>query len=143
MQTTQGMGKWSLAAAVAITALALALPTVASAGDEFEDGFKDELGRISAHEAVGVGRLILGHILHGGHSRHAYPRHDPPHRPTYHPRYRDRHHGYYDYGRPRYDRYVYHEHHHYRHKRKHYRRHHYKGHRGHGHRQHRHCDWDD
>jgi hypothetical protein len=35
------------------------------AGDEFEDGFKDELGRVAAHEAVAVGRGILAQILLG------------------------------------------------------------------------------
>jgi hypothetical protein len=37
----------------------------ARAGDEFEDGFKDELGRIAAHEAVYVGRGLLARILLG------------------------------------------------------------------------------
>jgi hypothetical protein len=53
---------------VGVTGLALALVGAepSRAGDEFEDGFKDELGRIAAHEAVRGGRQILASILLGG-----------------------------------------------------------------------------
>ena len=53
---------------VGVTGLALALMSAspAEAKDEFEDGFKDELGRIAAHEAVVVGRQVLAGILIGG-----------------------------------------------------------------------------
>ena len=94
--------------------LALAWPSEAGAKDEFEDGFKDELGRLSAHGAFGVGRHILGEILFGypGYERHAVH--------TYHPRYRNRRRGYYDDYRGGYHRRPYyrrhrHHHHHYRH----------------------------
>jgi hypothetical protein len=40
----------------------------ARAGDEFERGFKDELGRIAAHEAVGAGKLVLAHVLLGDYA---------------------------------------------------------------------------
>jgi hypothetical protein len=53
---------------VGVTGLALALLSAspAEAKDEFEDGFKDELGRIAAHEAVGVGRQVLAGFLLAG-----------------------------------------------------------------------------
>ena len=55
---------------VGVMGLALVLSGAepASAKDEFEDGFKDELGRIAAHEAVRGGRQILASILLGGPS---------------------------------------------------------------------------
>jgi hypothetical protein len=63
--------KWSL------LFLALVLPLLVSgaarAGDEFEDGFKDELGRIAAHEAVYVGRGLLARILLGPPPVYAAP----------------------------------------------------------------------
>jgi hypothetical protein len=43
------------------------------AGDEFEDGFKDELGRVAAHEAVAVGRGVLARILLGAPAVYAPP----------------------------------------------------------------------
>ncbi len=45
----------------------LAAPEPANAKNEFEDGFKSELGRIAAHQAAGLGRGILGQVIHGGH----------------------------------------------------------------------------
>ena len=48
----------------------------ARAGDEFENGFEDELGRIAAHGAVAVGRGILTQILVG-------PPGPPPPPPVY------------------------------------------------------------
>jgi len=65
----------------------------ARASDEFEDGFKDELGRLAAHEAVSIGRGVLASILLGGHPGY----YDYPDYPTHRPRY---HHDDYDY--PRY-----------------------------------------
>jgi hypothetical protein len=80
----------------------------AQAGDEFEDGFKDELGRIAAHEAVYVGRGLLARILLGppayGPPAYAYPYPVPVYRYAYPPP------PYWDY----YPRY-YHRHHHYHH----------------------------
>ncbi len=59
------------------TLLAVALPQQASAGDDFERGFKRELGAIAAHEVVGLGRHIIvsavtGHhgVRHRGHHGH-------------------------------------------------------------------------
>jgi hypothetical protein len=57
--------------AVALLALlALALPGQASAGDDFERGFKRELGAIAAQEAVGIGRHILIGAFTGSAHRH-------------------------------------------------------------------------
>jgi hypothetical protein len=92
-----------------ITALWLLLgASPASAGDEFEDGFKDELGRIAAHEAVGAGRQILATILLGAPPRVVaapapYPVAPPP--VAYYPPPPP----------PMYDRVVYHRHDHYYH----------------------------
>ncbi len=47
----------------------------ARAGDEFERGFKIELGRIAAHEAVHGGRYILSSILLGHPSHHRHYEH--------------------------------------------------------------------
>jgi hypothetical protein len=95
--------------AIAAAALSFAAPGDARAGDEFEDGFKDELGRIAAHHAFGVGRAVLGQVLLAGdpgyyppyygysdypiYGRY-YDRDDDDWRPRHH--YRDRHwgHGY-------------------------------------------------
>ena len=112
-----------LLVAAAGLGLALVAPTDARAGgDHFENGFKDELGRVAAHEAFGIGRHILAEVLlGGGHYGHGYRR--PIHHRTY---YR---HGYYD----DYDR---HDRHYYRHKRHHYR--HYKHHKRHHRRHHGH-----
>jgi hypothetical protein len=43
----------------------------AEAGDAFERGFQDELGRITAHEAVHLGRAVLGEVLLVDHD-HGY-----------------------------------------------------------------------
>jgi hypothetical protein len=91
------------------------------AGDEFEDGFKDELGRLAAHEAVVVGRGVLAGILLGGHPGY-YP---PPAYPTHRPHYYD------DYPR-------HHYHHHYYYPRRHYGYGHWNGHHHHGWGHHRH-----
>jgi len=47
-------------------ALSAAMVSPASAKDEFEDGFKTELGAISARAAVGLGVGLVGEIIHGG-----------------------------------------------------------------------------
>ena len=47
-------------------ALSVAMVSTANAGDEFEDGFKTELGAISARAAVGLGVGLVGRIVHGG-----------------------------------------------------------------------------
>jgi hypothetical protein len=113
-----------IAAAGAVAGLLLLSPAPAIAKDEFERAFKYELGRIAAHEAVGVGRAILGSVIYGPPVRAQvrYPR--------------------YDYGYP-YPAYEYHEYHHYYHdgppygrarghykhyrRHKHHRRHHRRG----------------
>lgn len=94
--------------AIAAAALSFAAPGDARAGDEFEDGFKDELGRIAAHEAVGAGRQILATILLGAPPRVVaapapYPVAPPP--VAYYPPPPP----------PAYDRVVYHRHDHYYH----------------------------
>lgn len=59
------VAEWTRAAlqvggGVALCALfTMASPQGASAGDDFERGFKRELGAIAAQEAVGIGRHIL------------------------------------------------------------------------------------
>lgn len=101
----------------------------ARAGDEFEDGFKDELGRLAAHEAVVVGRGVLAGILLGGYPGY-YPAY-PTHRPRYydhddhHPRYRPYpgwHYGGYGYGYGGHG-HGHHRHHHHRHVHHHYHHH--------------------
>lgn len=109
--------------ALAIAALfSVALPHTAAAGDDFERGFKRELGAIAAHEAVGLGRHILSGVIAGpyGYRHSGYTGSHHPSRHygrSYRHGYRgyDRH-GYgrsyrshRSYGRPR----VVHEHHHY------------------------------
>jgi hypothetical protein len=94
---------------VGMTGLALALlgAEPARAGDEFEDGFKDELGRIAAHEAVRGGRQILASILLGGGpvaAPVAYPA-----EPVYPQAYPE------PYPVEPYGRAVYHQHDHYHH----------------------------
>jgi hypothetical protein len=59
-----------LLAALSAAGLFLSAAPEARAGDEFEDGFKDELGRVAAHEAVGIGRGVLAGILLAGDPRH-------------------------------------------------------------------------
>jgi hypothetical protein len=70
---------------LAIAGLWLAAPPGARAGDEFEDGFKDELGRLAAHEAVGVGRRVLAQVLLVGDPAYGYGYYSdyPTHRPSY------------------------------------------------------------
>lgn len=122
-------------AALSTAGFLLAAPD-ARAGDEFEDGFKDELGRLAAHEAVGIGRGVLASILLGGHRGYyddypAYPTHRPRyyddddyyprhrHYPRWHyggrPYYRN-HHRHHGYGWGHHPRRHYHEHHHYHHR---------------------------
>jgi hypothetical protein len=50
-------------------------PARSRAGDEFEEGFQDELGRVAAHGAVAIGRGILTQILLGppAYAGPAYP----------------------------------------------------------------------
>ena len=59
--------RWMRWAAVPALALLLAgsFARPAQAGDEFEDAFKYELGRIAAHEAVFAGRHLLGTLVAG------------------------------------------------------------------------------
>ena len=115
-------GSLTIAGAAALGAvIAVGMPESASAGDDFERGFKRELGAIAAHEAVGIGRHILGGVITGGYGhhgyagRHHYRSHYRPYRP--YPRYRPYRSSYryfrplYRSGRPS----VRHEHHHYYH----------------------------
>jgi hypothetical protein len=93
----------------------------ARAGDEFEDGFKDELGRVAAHEAVAVGRGLLARILLGapavygppepayGHAPPVYAQPVPVPVPVY--VYPAPVYGYWGWG----PRYGYHHHHHHHH----------------------------
>jgi hypothetical protein len=123
---------------VGLTGLTLALMGAepARAGDEFEDGFKDELGRIAAHEAVRGGRQILAGILLGGAYAPAAPQpvgyYEPAPPPVYsypqviYNEYRQDHHHYYPVAR-HYDGHGHHGgDHHWRHKK------HNRGHRHHG-----------
>lgn len=118
-------------------AMFLAAPEGARAGDEFEDGFKDELGRLAAHQAVVVGRGVLAQVLLGGYPGYYYPVDYPTHRPHYYDRGHERgydhghghyrHHGGYPgyyprwghaYGGHRWGHYGHprnHHHHHHRH----------------------------
>ncbi len=68
-------------AAALIALVAMAGPETARAGDDFERGFKRELGAIAAQEVVGMGRHILLGAVTG------YPRYVDRH---VHRGYRDR-----------------------------------------------------
>lgn len=103
--------------------LALALSALmvsnASAGDEFEDGFKTELGAISARAAVGLGAGLIGGIFHGG------PYYAPP-PPVYYRPYRPAPYvvrPVYVAPYPRWPRHHYRHHYHHRHHRVHHHRH--------------------
>jgi len=119
-------------AALSAAGLLLAPAPEARAGDEFEDGFKDELGRLAAHEAVGIGRGVLAQILLGGPGYYAegpYYRTPPPryyHEGPYYRPYEVWHYGYapgpYPYWRPYGHGYRSHGHHHNYH-----RHHHHHG----------------
>ena len=89
------MGKVLLILAVAV-AVVMATGPAAHAGDDFEYGFKTELGAITARAAVGLGVGLVTGVVHGGHNRHYRPRH-VIHRHGYEP--------YYGHG-PRYSRAV-------------------------------------
>ncbi len=67
--------RWAAVPALALL-LAGAFARPAEAGDEFEDAFKYELGRIAAHEAVYVGRDVLGTLVAGAQPA-AYARRQP------------------------------------------------------------------
>jgi hypothetical protein len=112
-------------AAVSAAGMFLGAAPEARAGDEFEDAFKDELGRIAAYEAVGVGRGVLSHILLGGPPVYYT---DGPYYP-YYPYYL-----YYPTHRPHYYYYDYHGHHYRGHRGWHHGHHrpHWRGHHGHG-----------
>ena len=66
---------WTLGGLAALSVLLLGA-SPANAGDEFERAFRYEfggtLGRIAAHEAVGVGRGVLAEVLgvNRGHGHH-------------------------------------------------------------------------
>ncbi|MCP4005256.1 MAG: hypothetical protein GY725_13780 [bacterium] len=63
-----------------VACFAFWLPRDASASDEFEHGFKHELGRIAAHEAVGIGRALIGAIFgHGSHEHRGSHGHEDSH----------------------------------------------------------------
>ena len=59
------MRKGFLALTVALAVVAVASSS-AFAKDEFEKGFKYELGAIAAQSAVGLGVGLVGDIIHGG-----------------------------------------------------------------------------
>jgi hypothetical protein len=92
--------KWSstpvVGIGIAIAAVCL-LAWPAHAKDEFEDAFKYELGRIAAHEAVHVGKQILGVVIFGspGHGHYTYPDygygHPDRHRHKHHRKHYKRH----------------------------------------------------
>lgn len=90
-----GSFRWVPTAALLLLGMGVlfAAPQNARAGDDFERGFKRELGRITAREAVRVGRDVVGGVILGhGHHRggHYYGR-----TPYYPRRHYRRHHGYY------------------------------------------------
>jgi hypothetical protein len=62
-RTTQGRGIAPLAAAALTAAVSLTIAAPASARNDFQNGFEDQLGRIAAHAAVDVGLQVL----HGGY----------------------------------------------------------------------------
>jgi hypothetical protein len=60
-----GSGKFWLAPALVLGLGLLLATSPAQAKDEFEDGFKDELGRIAAHEAVHAGKHVVAAVVYG------------------------------------------------------------------------------
>ena len=97
-----------------VTGMALLVAPQAQAKDEFERGFKDELGRIAAHEAAYLGHGLLAvlvdapyahrqTVVHTPHRRDPYDRYDDRDRDYRRHRDRDleRQHGYYRYPRDR------------------------------------------
>jgi hypothetical protein len=63
----------TLIAAVLAVMLTVSLVSTAEAGDEFERGFRTELGAISARAAVGLGIGLVGGIVHSGPHYAPYP----------------------------------------------------------------------
>ncbi|MCP4003367.1 MAG: hypothetical protein GY725_04150 [bacterium] len=128
-----------LPAGLVLGLLIVLAPSGARAGDEFEDGFKSELGRIAAHEAFGLGKGVLGQVIHGGHQRAG--RHDDhrgghrasPKKKHHRPRYRENwHYGHRDNRHGQYYRSHSHWSHNYKRRHRHWRRHHHSGRRHHG-----------
>lgn len=150
--TLKGSRGWTAAAALVAGMGIVFLSAPAEAKDEFEDGFKSELGRIAAHRAVYAGGQILGAVIYGDSRPHAsrrgeYDRHhryDDDARHRHRHRYRHHEHRRHDDHRHHWSRVQYRKHHykhrHSRHGRKH--KHHYgRGWHGHGHaRCDRHCN---
>ncbi len=78
------MRKGLLALIVAFAIVAIP-GSAAHAGDEFEHGFKFELGAIAAHAVVGAGVGLVTGVTHGvhhhgHHRRHGHHRAHRPHR---------------------------------------------------------------
>ena len=108
-ERTPSMRRGGEGAMVAIVALMAFTAAPASAGgNEFDDGFEDQLGRLVATEVFQLGRAVLTGGYH--HAAHSYGRHPDDYRP-------------------------YRRHDHYRHRghAKHHRWHHWRHHRDHGH----------
>jgi len=100
------MKKLLLIPAIVLTLVAMTAPR-AHAGDEFEDGFKYELGAIAARTAVGLGfGIIRGPVHvehgydHGYEGRHGHYRH-PGHGHGHHKRV-----GHYGHGRGRHHKRI-------------------------------------
>ena len=69
------MKRLLLVCAVAAVMIAMAAPQ-AYAKDEFEDGFKHEMGAIAARATVGLGLGVVHGVAHGGHHYgHGHYRH--------------------------------------------------------------------
>lgn len=63
-------GRFWLAPALVLGLGLLLATSPAQAKNEFEDGFKDELGRIAAHEAVRAGKHVVAAVVYGDSHRH-------------------------------------------------------------------------
>ena len=70
------MRKTLMISALAIALVAMTWST-AQAGNEFEHGFKTEMGSIAARATVGFGVGLVRGVAHGGHhhDRHIRPAH--------------------------------------------------------------------
>lgn len=108
------MKKLLLIPALVLTLVALTAPR-AHAGDEFEDGFKYELGAIAARTAVGLGfGIVRGpvHVEHGYDRCYECRQGRYEHRGRGHGHYRDGHHwrhkriGHHGHGRGRHNERV-------------------------------------
>ncbi len=79
------MSRYLVISAIAVAMVAMTW-SGAQAGDEFEDGFKYEMGAIAARATVGFGVGLVRGVVHAGHHHDRYVGHGRRH-------YRNHRHG--------------------------------------------------